>query len=124
MRVFEVLFKYPLAVFERGRFVLASGWPIWLLAGLALAAALGAVYILRRGQWHQRKLVVLAALEGGVLVLLLLLLWRPALSVSSLKPQQNVIAVIVDNSKSMARVGDSKTRLEEAKGVLANDLLG
>jgi len=80
-------------------------------------------WILRRGQWQRHRLAALAALEGGVLVLLLLLLWRPALSVSSLKPQQNVIAVIVDNSKSMARAGEGKSRLEEAKGVLANDLV-
>ena len=115
--MFEFLFKYQWAVFERGRFVLASGWPLWLLLLLTLLAGAGAVYILRRGAWQRKRLAILAALEGGVLVLLLLLLWRPALSVSSLKPQQNVIAVVVDNSRSMAREGAGKPRLEEAKAL-------
>lgn len=121
--MFEFLFKYPWAVFERGRFVLASGWPAWLLLALALAAGLGAFYVLKRGAWERRRLAVLAALEGAVLVLLLLLLWRPALSVSSLKPQQNVIAVVVDNSRSMARDGEGKPRIEEAKALLETKLL-
>jgi uncharacterized membrane protein len=125
--VFEFLFKYQWAVFERGRFVLASGWPIWLLIGLAVAASLGVLWMLRRSAWQKRRLAALAALEGGALELLLLLLWRPALSVSSLKPQQNVIAVIVDGSKSMARPGSSpmssKPRLDEAKSLLAGGLI-
>ncbi len=121
--MFEFLFKYPWAVFERGRFVLASGWPSWLLLALAAAAAAAVFLVLKRGSWQRRRLAVLAALEGAVLVLLLLLLWRPALSVSSLKPQQNVIAVVVDTSRSMAREGEGKARLEEAKSLLQEKLL-
>ena len=29
--MFEFLFKYPPAIFEKGKFVLLSGWPSWLL---------------------------------------------------------------------------------------------
>ena len=40
--MFELLFKYPSAVFSRGTFVFVNGWPVWLLwvAILAVAAAL------------------------------------------------------------------------------------
>ena len=38
--MFEILFKYPWTVFEKGRIVLLSGAPLWLLA--ALLAASGA----------------------------------------------------------------------------------
>src|SRR5258708_3627857 len=34
--------------------------------------------------------------------LLLLMLWHPALSVATLRPQQNIVAVVVDDSGSMA----------------------
>ena len=34
--------------------------------------------------------------------LLLLMLWQPAISVATLKPQQNIVAVVVDDSRSMA----------------------
>lgn len=120
--MFEFFFKYPAPVFERGRFVLASGWPVWLLWLLAVVVAAGVVWLLARGAWERKKLAALAALESGVLGLLLLLLWRPALSVSSLKPQQNVIAVVVDASNSMSREGGGKSRLEEAKALLASGL--
>lgn len=121
--MFEFLFKYQWPVFERGSFVLASGWPVWLLLGLAVAALATVLWVLRRSAWRSRRLMALAALEAGAFLLLLLLLWRPALSVSSLKPQQNVIAVIVDSSKSMARPGSAQPRLAEAKALLANNLV-
>jgi hypothetical protein len=34
--------------------------------------------------------------------LLLILLWQPAIMVAELRPQQNIIAVLVDDSRSMA----------------------
>jgi hypothetical protein len=37
-----------------------------------------------------------------MVALLLLLLWEPAITVAELKSQQNIIAVLVDDSRSMA----------------------
>ena len=34
--------------------------------------------------------------------MLLLMLWQPALSVTTLRPQQNIVAVVADDSRSMA----------------------
>ncbi len=54
--------------------------------------------------------IVLWALDWALLALLLLLLWQPAISVTALKQQQNIIAVVVDDSRSMALkdTGDSR----------------
>ncbi len=41
-------------------------------------------------------------LETCMVALILFLLWHPAFSVATLRPQQNVVAVLVDDSKSMA----------------------
>ena len=47
--MFEFLFKYPSAIFSRGTFVFANGWPVWLLwAAIAAAAAVLAVVVWRR----------------------------------------------------------------------------
>ena len=56
---------------------------------------------------------------------LLVLLWQPAITVAELKPQQNIIAVLVDDSRSMALSEDGVTRQAQAvqalqKGVLAS----
>ena len=44
---------------------------------------------------------VAAADSAGAV--LLLMLWHPALSVATLRPQQNIVAVVVDDSASMGR---------------------
>ncbi len=117
--MFELLFNYPLAVYRKATFVFASGWPAALLAALLLLLAAGLAALLwRRGLPPRRKLV-LAALQWGVLALLVVLLWQPALSVTVLKPQQNVVAVVVDTSHSMAL----ENRYAQARRLLDNGLL-
>jgi len=102
--MFELLFKYPGAVFEKGQFVLLSTWPLWLLAIAVLAAGAALAWHVRRsrgvlGGWRP---AAVWALETAMVALLLALLWRPAVSVATLRPQQNVVAVLVDDSRSMA----------------------
>ena len=52
-----------------------------------------------------------------MVAILLLLLWEPAITVAELKSQQNIIAVLVDDSHSMAIAdagADGKTTREAA----------
>ena len=128
--MFEFLFKYPIAVFAKGDFVLLGGWPKWILWPLAL----GAVVVLGwRIQSHlgrpSHKLkywqaVVIWLLESTFVCLILILLWRPAIVIAELKPQQNVIAVLVDDSRSMGISDGGPTREEQAKKALSGGLLG
>ncbi len=115
--MFEFLFKYPWPVYRKGTLVLANPWPLWLL-GLGVAAAVGfAVWLYLKKPISRRRAWALAALESSVLALLLLFLWQPALSVATLKPQQNVVSVIVDTSASMAldgRIGAAHKLLEDS----------
>src|ERR1051325_2674976 len=55
--------------------------------------------------------------------LILFLLWHPALSIATLKPQQNVVAVLVDDSRSMSLNDASGTREAAAKALLDGGLL-
>lgn len=120
--MFEFLFNYPLAVYRKGTLVFSSGWPAALLAGALIAVAAGLVWLLRRRRVEGRRLLALGLLEWGVLAMLLVLLWQPALSVTVLKPQQNVVAVVVDASASMQleqRYGQARDLVE---GKLAEEL--
>ncbi len=117
--MFEFFFKYPWTVYRKGTLVLANPWPLWLLgAGLAAAAAYG-LWLFLRKPLPRRRALALAGMEAAVLALLLVFLWQPALSVSMLKPQQNVVSVIVDTSASMAL----DDRVGQARGVLDGGLL-
>ena len=62
--------------------------------------------------------------QTALAVLLLFLLWHPALSIATLKPQQNIVAVVVDDSGSMALADEgSSTRKDAALKVLNSSLV-
>ncbi len=127
--MFEFLFKYPASVFSKGTFVLLGAWPRWLLLFAIAAAAGGLGWLL----WTKRRnltpslrgvrMAVLWGLQSAMLALLLLMLWEPAISVTALRPQQNIIAVVVDDSRSMALNDVGKTREELATDILKSGLL-
>jgi len=127
--MFELLFKYPSAVFSRGSFVLLSGWPMWWFgAGVLAAAALLGWLVWRRGHSSHRMGTVRGAavwiLQTAMAALLLFLLWHPALSIATLKPQQNIVAVVMDDSASMATPDEgSSSRKDRAVSVLDSGLL-
>jgi len=123
--MFELLFKYPASLFHKGQFVFMTPWPLWTL-GVAIVAAAGLLF------WHVRRNhgmlsglrpLAIWGLESCMVALILLLLWHPALSVATLKPQQNVVAVLVDDSRSMSIADASGTREAAAKAVLDGGLL-
>ena len=135
--MFSFLFKYPFPVFSRGHFLLLAAWPGWVLlllmgcttAGLALLLRplLAAPTALRPAALSKLRLGLVWMLQSLLLSTLLLLLWRPAITVAELVPQQNVIAVVLDDSRSMA-IADSgadgrHTRAETAKQALEDGVL-
>lgn len=127
--MFEFLFKYPLAAFAKGELLLLSAWPTWLLPVLiALAAAAlglllraapaGSAPILR--SW---RLGAIWLLETSTAAVLLLLLWQPALRVTELEPRQNIIAVLIDDSRSMSQTDNGSTREDQAIQALQSGVL-
>lgn len=127
--MFEFLFKYPGTVFSKGDFVLLGAWPVWILIVLLLAGAAAFAWqawgMRERAAGRARglRLAVLWILQSALFALILLLLWQPAMSIASLKPQQNIVAVMVDDSRSMALVEDGKSRKDRVTGALQGGLL-
>jgi uncharacterized membrane protein len=118
--MFELLFKYPLTVYEKGSLVLQSGWSLWWWV-LASAAAAGVVGWLLLRQWNngrRARALVLWGLQSTVIALVLLLLWQPGISIATLKPQQNIVAVLLDDSRSMALTEEGLTRRDQLKKTL------
>lgn len=122
--MFHFLFKYPGPVFTKGQFVLLSAWPTWLLPVLVVASVCAIAILIRwrpdeagpvlRG-W---RAVAVGAMQSALVGLILLLLWEPAISVGELNSQQNIIAVVVDDSRSM-NLTDSASRTREASAIAA-----
>ena len=128
--MFQFLFKYPVPVFTKGRFVLLGGWPAWALAVLIVAAAGGLALLIR---WRLPRATpelrswrgwLIWGLQSALVALVLLLLWQPAMMVSELNSQQNIIAVVVDDSRSMGIAdSDGKTREAAALAALSDTVL-
>ncbi|MDE0105881.1 MAG: hypothetical protein OXN89_26170 [Bryobacterales bacterium] len=123
--MFELLFKFPLAAYRKGEVVFATGWPGWLLAGAAVAAAAALLWHARRSPSRLSPATQWAVwgLQSLTAALVLALLWQPALAVQSLKSRQNAVAVLVDTSRSMALVENGQTRLAAAAEALREHVL-
>ena len=123
--MFELLFKYPLSLFHKGQFVFLTPWPLWTMAVAIVVAGALLFWNVRRnhGMLSGVRPLAIWVLESCMVALLLFLIWHPALSVATLRPQQNVVAVLVDNSRSMSINDNSGTREDAAKKLLDNGLL-
>src|SRR5215472_10251595 len=127
--MFEFLFKYPRTVFDKGTFVLLGQWPLWvLILALAIAAAgLAAVIWTRRTaiapSMRGLRTVVVWTLQTILVCLLLFLLWQPAVSVPTLRPQQNIVAVVIDDSRSMSTQEDGQSRKDQVFKTLNSGII-
>ena len=101
--LFQTLFSHRLIVFQQGefRFDVTTG-------SLVAAALVGAIMVAAvityqsvRGKGRMRDRIVLTALRMAALALVVFCLFRPTLIVRAAVPQQNVVAVLLDDSRSM-----------------------
>ena len=127
--MFQLLFKYPRVAFARGQLVLLGACPRWVLALALLAAATGLAYLVVRRlpqaapKVRRWRAAVIWILQFSLAALLLVLLWQPALEIAQLEPQQNIIAVLVDDSRSMSTRDEGASRIEQAVKVLQSGVL-
>src|SRR5208283_553333 len=127
--MFEFFFEYPRSVYARGQFALLGAWPKWMLVLLILAAAAGLAWLIRSRLARAAAVMrgwrawVIWGLQTLLAALLLVLLWQPAITIAELKPQQNIIAVLVDDSRSMAISENGVTRQAQAVKALQNGVL-
>ena len=127
--MFEFFFKYPRSVYSRGQFAFLGAWPKWVMIVLILTAAIGLAFLIRSRLSQAAPVMrswrawVIWSLQTLLAALILMLLWQPAITVAELKPQQNIIAVLVDDSRSMAISENGSTRQAQAVQALQNGVL-
>ncbi len=129
--LFEFLFKYRPTLYQEGEFAFLSPWPpatVGLVAAL-LAVTAVLTYLRARGRSSAADRWVLGLLRGAALLLLFLMVMQPGLVLTSVVPQRNFLAVLVDDSRSMTiddRDGTSRAdkaaRLLDPEGDLVTAL--
>ena len=124
--VLEFLLKYPPRVFERGTLVWQGGGLRLLLPAAIVLGVAALTYATARGRTTVRDRFVLGAVRLAVLALLVACLLRPALLVSSAVPQRNILAVLLDDSRSMTiadAAGGARTALVQRTFADSADLV-
>ena len=127
--MFEALFTHPLWAYRTGTFAFASQWPLWLLAVLiVVAVAVIAATLWRRHRGAGQKLslpklALLGTLQSLFVAFILCLLWRPVLNVERVRDRENVLAVMLDASASMAYGEQNESRMQQAVGALGGEPL-
>jgi uncharacterized membrane protein len=127
--MFEFFLKYPRSVYARGQFAFLGAWPKWILVLLIVLAAAGLAFLIRDRLARAETVVrgwrvwLIWGVQTVMVAILLMLLWQPAITIAELKPQQNIIAVLVDDSRSMGISEDGSTRQAQAVKALQNGVL-
>jgi hypothetical protein len=115
--IFEFLFKYRLLLFQEGEFTFSSPWPVLLVLGGVAVVAVPALltYGAARGDSRRRDRAVMAGLRLGLVAILVFILFRPTLILTSVVPQRNFVAILIDDSQSM--------RITDQDGVTRSDFV-
>ena len=115
--VFEFLFKYRPLFFQEGDFTFASPWPVLLVLGGVAVIAVPALltYGAARGDTSRFDRAVMAALRLGLVAILVFILFRPTLILTSVVPQRNFVGILIDDSQSM--------RITDQDGVARSDFV-
>ena len=114
---FEFLFKYRLLLFQEGEFTFSSPWPVLLVLGGVAVVAVPALltYGAARGDSRRRDRAVMAGLRVGLVAILVFILFRPTLILTSVVPQRNFVGILIDDSQSM--------RIADQDGVTRSDFV-
>ncbi len=123
--MYEFLFKYPRQAFADSEFVLASGWPLWLLFTLGVlgVASVAAFLVWKRSSMRWWQLGSLGLLQMAMVALVLFVIWQPALVNERLLPGENAVALMLDTSASMALTDGDSTRMVQAQALLTPEAL-
>ena len=118
----RLLFGHEGAVFKNGQFGFDVRPRVWLLLLFALLVGgfIYFVYVRPRFRINRRTTVILATLRTALIALVIFMLLKPVVVVSSVVPRSSYVALAIDDSLSM-KLQDTPgraTRLEYAKQML------
>jgi uncharacterized membrane protein len=120
--IVRLLFGHERAVFTNGQFGFDVRPRLWLilLFAILLSIFIYFVYVRPRLRVSRHTTVLLATLRTALIVLVVFMLLKPVVVVSSVVPRSSYIALAIDDSLSMKLLDtpDRSTRLDYAKRML------
>ncbi|MEE2821594.1 MAG: glutamine amidotransferase [Acidobacteriota bacterium] len=119
--LFTFLFKYEPFVFDRGQLTFQWSLDAWVTTLILLILAIFLFLVHRRSFPRSQGLDgwILLTLRSSFFFLLFLLAMRPSLIIPQLVPKENLLAILVDNSRSMGIDANNK----KPRGVHVQELV-
>lgn len=110
--IFSFFFKFAPFHFREGDFFFQAPFPLWawLVGGAAIGSALVFAYRAHFQRLGVRPALFYLILRSALLMTLAFVLMEPALRMQSVVPKQNLLAIVLDNSESLALVEDGLPR--------------
>jgi uncharacterized membrane protein len=99
--LFRFFFELSPVVFSQGEFRFAASTGSYVAAAAVAVAAGLTILAYRRGVGRPGQRITLAAIRLTILAIILICMFRPLLVVRAAVPQQNFLAVLLDDSRSM-----------------------
>lgn len=120
--LFQLLFDYRVQVFRDGNFRFAppAGTPIAATVVVAAVAVAFVSYRVLRSRVEWRQRAVLGLLRLAALAIVLFCIFRPVLVVRAAVAQQNVVGILIDDSRSMQLSDENGTRAELIRRTFGN----
>jgi hypothetical protein len=125
-RIFQALFSYSPFVFRQGEFrfdLTPASLAAAVLVGVVAAGAVLTYKRVRVNEGRVRDRVVLTSLRLLALAVVLFCLFRPTLVVRAAVDQQNVVAVVLDDSRSM-QIPDQNTKARASSSAASSVPMG
>jgi uncharacterized membrane protein len=120
--LFQFLFEYRLTVFRQGdfRFAPPAGAPVAAAVVIAAVAIAFVSYRVLRTRVRWREQATLVALRVVALAIVLFCIFRPVLVVKAAVTQQNVVGILIDDSRSMQLTDEHGSRADLIRQTFAN----
>jgi uncharacterized membrane protein len=99
--IFRFFFELSPVVFSQGEYRFAPTTGSYIAAALVGLGAGLTILAYRAGRGRKRDRIALAGIRLAILATILVCLFRPLLVVRAASPQQNFLAVLLDDSRSM-----------------------
>ncbi|NNE38334.1 MAG: hypothetical protein HKN08_08520, partial [Gammaproteobacteria bacterium] len=121
----DFLLKYPQIVYDQGELIFAREWPLWIAVTcfIIILLVISAMLLIKRTSLKLPQLLSIWVLQLLMVMLVLVVVWQPAIMTEKLRAGDNVIAIMLDTSESMNYTEQGASRMQTALAVLEEDAI-
>ncbi len=121
----DFLLKYPQIIYDQGELIFAREWPTWIAITcfIIIVLAISAMLLIKRSSLRLSQILTIWVLQVLLVMVVLVVIWQPAIMTEKLRAGDNVIAMMLDTSESMNYTEQGESRMQTALAVMEKDAI-